>query len=129
MVELIAAIRSYAGWLYALLLLLMLRELHLLWRAGRERRLALFGMERDAATGRTVRALVTVLLLCIVAIGIYTVSTVIAPVLPEVSRREAQEAPILQTPPQVAWPTPSPTPPPTPTRRPARIVTPTPTPR
>lgn len=125
MVELIQAIQAYAGWLYGLLIVLMLREMLLLRSAERERRLSMFGLERDAATGRAVRALVTLLLLCTVGIGIYTVATVIAPVLPESSRREAQEAPILQTPPGVAWPTDSPTPPPTPTRRPVRIVTPT----
>lgn len=125
MSELIIAIREYAGWLYAVLALFMIRELLAMRRSSRLRDVALFGLERDAASGRAVRSLVTMFLLVTIGVGVYIVSNVLAPALPEESARRARDdAPLLETPPTVMLPTDTATPPPaTPTRRPGRIVT------
>jgi len=125
MPELILAIREYAGWLYALLALLAVREVLGLLRTGRDHDLALFGLEREAATGRAVRALLTLFLLVSIGVGVALVAEVLAPALPEqAARRSREDAPLIETPPTVVLPTDTPTPrPPTPTRRLPRIVT------
>ncbi len=83
MVELVTAIRDYAAWLYALLLALAVRELMAVRRAGKERRRAMFSLEREAATSRAVRSLIILLLLFTIAAGVYTTAEVIAPTLPD----------------------------------------------
>ena len=82
MPELIIAVHDYAGWLYVLLALLGVRELLVLARSGREHDAALFGLEREAVTGRALRALITLFLLSTIGLGIYLVSEVLAPALP-----------------------------------------------
>jgi hypothetical protein len=127
MLVVVRAIQTYAGWLYALLAALIVVQLATMWRAGHEREVALFGLEREAATGKAVRAFVTLLLLVTIWSGIYTVATVVAPALPW----ELQEAgSAIPTTPQLSeLPTAAPTDTETPTPAPApRIVTSTPEP-
>jgi hypothetical protein len=122
------AISAYARWLYALLAVLIALQLGTIWRAARERDLALFELERQAASGKAVRAFVTLLLLVTIGAGIYTLAVVVAPAMPPDPLRSGDPAPIVTTPQLSVLPTPSPTVP-TPTA-PAlpRIVTPTPVP-
>lgn len=122
MVDIVVVIESHAGRLYLLLAALMSREAYLLWRARRDRRTALFGLEREAATGKTIRAMVTLLLLMTVAAGVYTVAEVVAPSLPPGARRPPGNAPIVQTPPTADFPTDTPTPPAATATRPLPLI-------
>ena len=124
MTDLVTAIERYAGWLYVLLALVMLREVLEMWRAGRQRDVSLFTLEREVATGRAVRSVVTLFLLLTVGVGVYTVANVLAPALPpETVRRAEDQVPLVDTPQLVALPSDTPTPPRTATRPPQRIVT------
>jgi hypothetical protein len=123
MAELVAAIATYSVWLYLVLAVLMARELRAMWWAGTERDRAAFGVEREAAASKGVRSLVTLLLLVTITAGIYTITNVIAPTLPEAELRRLDGAPIVAEPPRAPVPTDTPTPEPTPTRRLPRIVT------
>jgi hypothetical protein len=125
MPELIIAVQDYAGWLYVLLVLLGVRELLVLMRSGREHDRAMFAIEREAATGRAMRALITLFLLSTIGLGVYLVDNVLAPALPESAARLAhQDTPLIETPPTVMLPTDTPTPPPaSATPRVPRIVT------
>jgi hypothetical protein len=125
MPELIIAVRDYAGWLYVGLALLALRELVILLRSGREHDVAMFRLQREAATGRAVRALITLFLLATIGMGVFLVSAVLAPALPYRATFQAhRDEPLIETPPTVVLPTDTPTPPPAvPTRRVPRIVT------
>lgn len=122
MVEVALALQTYAGWLYVLVGLLLARQAFNLWRAGRERATSLFGLEREAATGKAVRALVVSLLLATIGIGIYTVANVIVPALPPGARRLESHEPILQPPPTADWPTDTPTPPAATATRPLPLI-------
>lgn len=127
MPELILAIQDYAGWLYAVIGVLFARELLATLVALRARENARFRVELDAASGRVVRGLVSMLLLTVIAFGTNLVATVIAPSLPADVRRRLGDEPL--TVPTVVAPlaTDTPTRPPhTPTPEPVRIVTPTP---
>ena len=128
MAELVAAIAKYALWLYLLLGLLMVRELRTMWRAGAERDRSVFGLEREAAASRAVRALITLLLLVTIAAGVYTVTNVIAPTLPAAELERLAPAPIVEQPPPMALPTETPVPVASATARLPRIVTATPEP-
>jgi len=110
MVDVAIAIQKHAGWLYMLLGVLMARQLHNLWRARRDRATALFGLEREAATGKAVRSMVTLLLLMTIATGVYTLAHVIVPSFPPDVIRPDTSAPIIQTPPTADLPTDTPTP-------------------
>jgi hypothetical protein len=126
MAELVAAIATYALWLYLLLGLLMARELRAMWRAGAERDRSAFGLEREAAASRAVRALITLLLLVTIAAGVYTVANVIAPTLPAAELERLTPAPIIEEPPPMPLATDTPTPAATATTHLPRIVTATP---
>jgi|GEM_PF-3184027 hypothetical protein len=129
MIDLVHAIRNYAAWLYTLLALLMAREVLAMWRAGRDRDVALFGLEREAATGRAVRSLITLFLLATIAVGVYTLANVVAPVVDTPAfRRSVGGAPLIETPPTMDLPTDTPTPAPATATRPPRIVTAVPVP-
>jgi hypothetical protein len=124
MLDLVTAIQNYAGWLYALLAILMAREVLVMWRAGRDRDVALFDLEREAATGRAVRSLITLFLLATVWVGVYTVANIVAPSIPDSpSRRAGDDVPLVETPPTVTLPTDTPTPPVATATSPQRIVT------
>jgi hypothetical protein len=124
MAELITAIARYAPWLYVVLGLLMVREVVTMWRAGHEHDLSLFSLEREAATGRAVRSLVTLFLLATIGVGVYAVTNVIAPTLSERELRQARgDVPIVETPLVAVLASDTPEPVATPTRRPVRIVT------
>jgi len=125
MTDLILAVRDYAAWLYLLVLALMARQVATLRRAGRARASAAFGLEREAATGRTVRALLTLFLLGVVGAGVFVTSHVVAPTLPaDLLRRGHDSGPLVQTPPTVALATDTPTRPAATATRPLpRIVT------
>jgi hypothetical protein len=126
--DVIRAIHHYSAWLYGLLAVLLALQLGTMWRAGRERELALFGLEREAATGKAVRAFVTLLLLVTIWAGVYTVAAVVAPTIPR-GLQEVDGSPISTTPQLADVPTAEPTPTET-EPPPARsiIVTSTPTP-
>ncbi len=96
MAELITAIEAYSGWLLALVLALIVRELYVLTGAVRDRSNAAFGLERESATSRAIRAQVTVLLLATIGFGINSVATVIAPSLPESIRRRTGEGTLVE---------------------------------
>jgi hypothetical protein len=129
MAELVTGIARYAVWLYLLLGLLMLRELRVMWRAGTDRDRSAFGLEREAATGRAVRSLITLFLLVTIAAGVYTVATIIAPTLPDAALERMTQAPIVVEPPPVPLATDTPVPPAaTGTSRLPNIVTATPGP-
>lgn len=132
MVEFVAVIQRYALWLYVLLGAFIVQQFYTIWRAAREHGTSLFGLEREAATGKAMRALVTLMLFCTIAAGVYTVQTVVAPAMrsgpgettdaPQ-RRRNALEIP----PPTVDLPTDTATPPAeTATPEPIRIITSTP---
>jgi len=124
MAELIHAIQQYALWLYVLLVLVMLREVVAMWRAGRDRDVSLFSLEREAATGRAVQSLVTLFLLMTIGVGVYSVTNVLAPALPpETTSRAEESAPLVGTPLSAPLPSETLMPTSTPTRRPLRIVT------
>lgn len=129
MPELITAIEQYALWLYLLLGLLFAWQLTQLVSALRARRSAAFRVEADAATGRIVRALVSMLLLVVLAFGVHSVATVVAPAIPAEIRERIEGGPLVE--PTLLAPLPSATSTPLPhtaTPRPARIVTATPGP-
>jgi hypothetical protein len=126
--ELVLAVASYAKWLYALLAMLIALQLASIWRAARERDLALFELERQAASGKAVRAFVTLLLLVTIGAGIYTLDAVVAPVLPPDPLQSGDPAPIVTTPQLSDLPTPTVTVPPIPPTSEPIIVTPTPSP-
>ncbi|MCB0216136.1 MAG: hypothetical protein H6648_04540 [Caldilineae bacterium] len=129
MTALVTVIERYSAWLYVLLGVLMTRQIHHMWRAAREHDTALFGLEREAATGKAVRALVSLLLYGTIGLGVYTVTTAIAPGLPKLGEPGGPAPPILQPPPTAAIETDTPTAPPyTVTPPPARIITSTPRP-
>jgi hypothetical protein len=120
--EFVLVIGRYAGWLYFLLALLALRQLYGIWRAAREHASSLFGLEREAATGKAIRELVSLMLSGTIAVGVYTIATTVAPSLPQ--QPTGASPPIIQTPPTAALDTDTPTPLPyTPTPPPLRIVT------
>lgn len=121
--DLVFAVHNYAVWLYGLVALLVLREALVVLRAGRDRREALFALEREAATGKTVRAMVTLLLLATIGVGIHTMANVIAPLLPPDPGAERPDVLILQPPPMPLIATDTPVPTVEPTRRAPRIVT------
>lgn len=122
MSEFVLVIGRYAGWLYFLLALLALHQLYGMWRASREHASSLFGLEREAATGKAIRAMVSLMLCGTIAAGVYTIATTVAPDLPQ--QPAGASPPIIQTPPTAALETDTPTPPPyTPTPPPLRIVT------
>jgi hypothetical protein len=126
--DLVLAIEAYAGWLYVLLGVLLALQIVTMWRAGQDRDLALFALERDAATGKAVRAFVTLMLLVTIGAGVYTVERVVAPALgPERRHVRDPEAPIVTTPQLSELPTPSATAA-EPTESPVEIVTSTPEP-
>lgn len=124
MAELVTAIRDYEAWLYALLGLLVLRELATMWRSGRESDAAMFGLEREVASGKAMRSLVMLLLLVTIGAGIYTAAHVVAPALPQREQHLAEEEPIVEKPRGLTAPTDTASPPPaTGTPRQPRIVT------
>ncbi len=124
----VEAIAAYAPWLLALLGLLALREGANALRAAQDRRHAAFGLERESATGRMVRALITLLLLGTIALGVRTVAGVLFPGLPVRMDAETGNEPFAA--PTVVAPLPLPieraTDTPAPTATPPRIVTATP---
>ena len=106
------AVSLYARWLYALLAALIAVQLATIWRAARERDVALFELERQAASGKAVRAFVTLLLLVTIGAGVYTVADVIAPAIPADPRRADDPAPISIDPELADLPSPTSTSPP-----------------
>jgi hypothetical protein len=124
MAELITAIEQYARWIYLLLVLVMVREVVAMWRAGRERDVSLFSLEREAATGRAVQSLVTLFLLMTIGVGVYAVANVLAPALPQDPILQVDDSsPLIDTPLAPPLPTVTRTATVAPTERPLRIVT------
>lgn len=126
MADVVTTITKYALWLYLLLGFFMVRELRAMWRAGADRDQSVFGLEREAAASRAVRALISLLLLVTISAGVYTVANVIAPTLPAADLERLAPAPIVEPPPPLPLPTDTPTPAASATRRLPRIVTATP---
>lgn len=110
---LIIAIHTYAGWLYVLLGLAVIRELAVFWQSRGDLGRAQFALEREAANRLAIRAAVTSLLLATIAVGLYAVAAIVYPTLP--ADRVLPNGPVIaQPPPEVPLPpdvylTPTPT--------------------
>ncbi len=131
---LLELVASYARWIYLACALGAMWYLRVVYLARKERRAALFALEKEAARNQVYSAAGAAMALVLVLSGTYFASTKLVEIVPEPA-----EAPILGTPTAVllATPTPTPlptdtpTPTPTPTkvrRRPTPRVAPPPTP-
>lgn len=126
---LIKYIADYAMWLYILLAFVALILLRLMGQASRERSRSIFALEREGATARLVRSIIYLLLIILLAVGIFYVSnTLIEQVpLPDVTPTPTavvELPPTPTTPPLLPTPTPTTTPLPRPTAIPQTIDTP-----
>lgn len=83
MADVIQLIVDYALWLYALCGLGVLVYMRSVLRARRERKSALFTLEREAASSRATRSLVGVFVFISLAGSIFFVEEMLAPRLPE----------------------------------------------
>ncbi len=139
MADAIQLIVDYAIWLYVLCGLGVLIYLRSILRARRERKTALFTLEREAASSRAARSLLGVFVFISLAGSVYFVEEMLAPRLPKTMEQDdetAIETVFLITPTSdvptatPVPPTPTPEPSPTATRRvfPTRAPSPTPTP-
>ena len=132
MVEFVAVIQRYAAWLYLMLGAFMLQQFYSIWKAAREHGTSLFGLEREAATGKAMRAFITLMLFSTIAAGVYTIQSVVAPAMRSVPGEpteipERRRSPIEMAPPTADLPTDTVTPPAeTATPEPLRIITSTP---
>jgi hypothetical protein len=101
-------IARYAILLYVFCAAGTLLYLRAALNARRKRGLALFAMERDAATTQSLRSWSMVAVCLLLAIGVYSVRTYVAPNLPPEQKENTPVAGLLFTP--TALPTLSPTP-------------------
>lgn len=139
MADVIQVIVDYAIWLYVLCGLGILVYLRSILMARRERKSALFTLEREAASSRAARSLVGVFVFMGLAGSVFFVEEMLAPRLPETTVEQDDETAVktvfLFTPTSDAPtatpvpPTPTSEPSPTATRRvfPTQAPTPTPT--
>lgn len=130
MVTLLGLISDYVIWIYAACGLLVLLSLRAVLMAIRDRREALFTLEKETATNRAYRA-VTIIMIAVAIAGLVTfINISVEPMVREASEREATPTMLLNLTPTF---TPAPATPtrrttPTPTRRsitPTAILTPT----
>lgn len=139
MADVIRLIVDYAIWLYALCGLGILVYLRLVLLARRERKTALFTLEREAASSRAARSLIGMFVFISLAGSILFVEEMLAPRLPETVEQDDETAiktvflftPTSSIPTATAIPpTDTPEPPPTATRRvfPTPVASPTATP-
>jgi len=128
---LVKLIADYALWLYLLLAVIAFILLRVMNLALRERTRSIFALERENATARFTRAIINLLIVILLAGGVFYVSTTLIEEvpLPEVTPTPTAvvELPPTPTPPQLL-PTPTPTLTPTarPTQPPVAEDTPTP---
>lgn len=137
MADVIQLIVDYAIWLYVLCGLGVLVYLRSILLARRERKSAMFTLEREAASSRAARSLIGVFVFISLAGSIFFVQEMLAPRLPETVERDEEtaiETVFLITPTDVPTatipPTSTPEPSPTATRRvfPTPVSSPTATP-
>lgn len=139
MADVIQLIVDYALWLYVLCGLGVLVYLRSILMARRERKSALFTLEREAASSRAARSLIGVFVFVGLAGSVFFVEEMLAPRLPEPVEQDDEAAvktvflitPTSDVPTATpAPPTSTPEPSPTATRRvfPTRAASPTPTP-
>ncbi len=136
MAVVIRLIAQYAPWLYALCGLGALLYLRGVLLARRERKQALFTLEREAASSRETRSMVGVFVFLSLAGSVFFVKTALEPRLPQPAPEEDEIAvktvflitPTNPAPTDTPPPTPTPEPSATPTRRalPTRAPSPTP---
>jgi hypothetical protein len=125
---------TYAPWIYAFCAIGALLYLRAVWLARRERRRALFTLEREVAGERALRSFFMMMLFVFAAGAIYGVETYLVPRLPQsIATPDVVPTLLLQPTPTASYipPTETPTPTATAVSRPTRpIVTPpiTPTP-
>jgi len=114
MVFLLQLVRKYELWLYGLCGLVFIFYISRAWQARREWAASFFSLEREVAGSHLLRALSGALFCCLVAGGVYYVSSYLVTELEIPEVLGAEPTPIL-----IPTPIPTPTPgPPTPTRLP-----------
>jgi hypothetical protein len=130
MTVLVRLVADYAPYLYIALALGILLLLRVVWTARRERDLAIFTLEREAAISKGYRATLVILVLVLLMAAVYYVSQVLAAQLPLPAGEAPTATPILfltptatpapptATPTATSTPRPRPTPPPPPTDTP-----------
>ncbi len=124
---LLEMVASYARWIYLACALGAIWYLRVVYQARKERKAALFPLEKEAARARIHTALSATILLVTVLVVTYVATTKLVEIVPEPTER-----PILGTPTAILLATPTPTP--APTNTPTPTATPTrkrvrPTPR
>src|SRR5512136_742876 len=128
-------IKNYAPWIYGACALLALWYLRVAFSARRDRRHAVFTLEREAAMNRTYGAWTVAIALLIVMGVVYILSTVVsdavAPLVQEAKQPSTPQVVVMgNASPSPTLPVPevTPTKPPTPKPRPTRRPEPTPMP-
>lgn len=133
MTVVINLIREYAPWIYGACALVALWYLRAAILARRERRYAVFALERETALNRTYAAWTVAIALSVVMGLVYLTSTVVSEAVKPIEAELTTPTPIVVTPPrpsptlpapEIAF-TPTPTPRPRPTLRPQPTVGPT----
>ncbi len=117
---LLELVAGYAKWIYLACALAAVWYLRVVYLARKERKAALFALEKEAARNQVYAAAGATLAIVAIMAGTYFASTTLVTIVPEPA-----EAPLLGTPTVVLLATPTPTPQPTPT--PTTTPTPTPT--
>jgi hypothetical protein len=128
-------IKNYSPWLYGACALVALWYLRIAFVARRDRRHAVFTLEREAAINRTYGAWTVAIALLVVMVVVYLLSTVVsdavAPLVQEAKQPSSPQVVVMGnlTPsPTLPVPEAAPTTPPTPRPRPTRRPEPTPMP-
>ncbi|NPA90425.1 MAG: hypothetical protein GXO55_03090 [Chloroflexi bacterium] len=121
---LLELIAGYAQWIYLACALGAAWYLYVVYQARKERKAALFPLEREAAQQRVHAAASATILLVAILVSTYLLTTKLVYIVPEPS-----EMPILSSPTPVLLATPTPTPKPTATATPTPTPTPKPKPR
>lgn len=120
---LIKLIADYAAWLYIFLAFIAFLLVRIITIATRERARSIFALEKETATARVIRSLIYLLVVVLLAVGVFYIShTLVEQVpLPEVT---PTPTPVVDLPPTPTTPPLLPTP--TPTGTPLPKATPTP---
>ncbi len=129
MTVIINLIREYAAWIYGACALVALWYLRVAILARRERRYAVFALERETALNRTYGAWTVAIALSVVMGIVYLTSTVVSEAVRPLAEELATPTPIVVTPsrPTPTLPLPEVTPTETPTPRPRPTLRPQPT--
>ncbi|MCX7669928.1 MAG: hypothetical protein N2439_07645 [Anaerolineae bacterium] len=136
MIVVINLIRENAPWIYGACALIALWYLRVAILARRERRFAVFALERETALNRTYRAWTAAIALGMVMGLVYLISNIVAEAVEPLAQEAPTPAPVVVTPARATptlplpeiLPTETPTPRPRPTLRPQPTVGPVATP-